>query len=48
MKFIFSFQIIVATFFAFACAAPQQRPDEPIAIISQNSNLEPDGSYQSR
>jgi hypothetical protein len=44
----FSRQLVLASLFALvavASAAPQGQ-DRPIAIISQNSNQEVDGSYQ--
>jgi hypothetical protein len=47
-KIHFSRQLVFASLFALvavASAAPQGQ-DRPIAIISQNSNQEADGSYQ--
>lgn len=49
--FIFlNLQIVVlsAVLLSVANAAPQGKGDAPIAIVSQNSNLEPDGAYQYR
>lgn len=37
--------LLVAVAVTMVVGAPQ-RADEPIAIISQESNIEPDGSYQ--
>ncbi|XP_055636725.1 larval cuticle protein 1-like [Toxorhynchites rutilus septentrionalis] len=31
---------------AMVCAAPQQRPEEPVPILSQNVDRSPDGSFR--
>ncbi|EDW90777.1 endocuticle structural glycoprotein ABD-4 [Drosophila yakuba] len=36
---------LLATALMSCCQAAPQKADEPIAIISQESNIEPDGSY---
>lgn len=45
--FLFVQIILVCALIAVAAAAPQKK-EEPIAIISQSSNQEVDGSYQNR
>lgn len=36
---------LLATALMSCCQAAPQKAEEPIAIISQESNIEPDGSY---
>lgn len=48
--FYFSLQELLVFAIVIGCisAAPQGAKEEPIAIISQSSNIEADGSYQHR
>lgn len=40
--------LVILLSVGYVCAAPQAAKEEPIPIISQENNIEPDGSYQYR
>lgn len=39
------YALLACVWLGVAYAAPQGRPDEPIAIISQTNNISPEGNY---
>ena len=45
LNLVVSFQVLLVCLVAASAAAPQQAQKEPVAILAQESNASPDGSF---